>query len=84
MKKIIRNRKKDIYAYVGIFLSIIIAFFITYSIGIEDNVPMIEIDCTDRENFLDEQMMLREVICDDADLYYLDCFLTEMFAKKNE
>ena len=45
---------------------------------------MIEIDCTDRENFLDEQMMLREVICDDADLYYLDCFLTEMFAQKNE
>ena len=45
---------------------------------------MIEIDCTDRENFLDVQMMLREVICDDADLYYLDCFFTEMFAKKNE
>ena len=46
---------------------------------------MIEIDCTNRENLtLDEQMMLREVICDDADLYYLDCFLTEMFAKKNE
>ncbi|MBU5486805.1 glycosyltransferase family 39 protein [Clostridium sp. MSJ-8] len=42
MKKIIRNRKKDIYAYVGIFLSIIIAFFIAYSIGVEDNVTMIE------------------------------------------
>ena len=37
---------------------------------------MIEIDCTDRENITsDERMMLRDVICDDADLYYLDCFL---------
>ena len=51
----------------------------------KNNVPMIEIDCTNRENLtLDERLMLQEVICDDAELYYLDCFLTEMFAKRNE
>ena len=45
---------------------------------------MIEIDCTDRENITsDERMMLRDVICDDADLYYLDCFFTEIFAKRS-
>jgi hypothetical protein len=46
---------------------------------------MIEIDCTNRENLtLDERLMLQEVICDDAELYYLDCFLTEMFTAKGE
>lgn len=44
---------------------------------------MVEIDCTNSENLtLDEQMMLRDVICDDADLYYLDCFLADIFAPK--
>lgn len=46
---------------------------------------MVEIDCTMRENLtLDERLMLQDVICDDADLYYLDCFLTELFAKRVE
>lgn len=46
---------------------------------------MVEIDCMNKENStLDERMLLEEVICDDAELYYLDCFLSDIFAPRAE
>ena len=41
---------------------------------------MDEIDKANKEDFLtdDERMLHTDVICGEADLFYLDCFLSEM------
>lgn len=32
----------------------------------------------------DERLMIDEVICGEAELYYLDCYLQELFRKDTE
>lgn len=44
--------------------------------------PMEDIDKQDTSNAtLDDETMMRNVINDDADLFYLDCFLSEILRK---
>lgn len=44
--------------------------------------PMSEIDQTDSTTSIsDEELLLKEVIGNDTDLYYLDCFLSEILRK---
>lgn len=46
---------------------------------------MVELDCTKSEKLtFDERVMRESVICEDAELYFLDCFLADIFAKKVE
>lgn len=43
---------------------------------------MEDIDKQDTSNATpDEELMMRHVINEDADLFYLDCFLSELFGK---
>lgn len=43
MVQLLEKGKKDIYTYIGVFLSILIAFIFTYMLGFEDNAKRIEI-----------------------------------------
>lgn len=42
---------------------------------------MEDIDCTKFDDQIsdDERLMYSEVICGEADLYYIDCYLQELF-----
>ena len=42
---------------------------------------MIENDKTDTSRSIYEELMKNEVIGDDADLYYLDCYLSDILGK---
>lgn len=47
---------------------------------------MEDIDCKKIDDLLsdDEQLMHSEVICGEADLYYIDCYLQELFRQSEE
>lgn len=49
-------------------------------------LPMEDLDCRVIDDFIpeDERLMSAEVICGEADLFYLDCYLQELFLGKGE
>ncbi len=47
---------------------------------------MEDLDCRINDDFIpeDERLMNAEVICGEADLFYLDCYLQELFRNGGE
>jgi hypothetical protein len=51
----------------------------------QNELPMENADTNfNSELFADEERLMRSsVICDDADLFYIDCYLQELFRSEN-
>ena len=51
-----------------------------------NRLPMEDLDCRINDDFIpeDERLMNAEVICGEADLFYLDCYLQELFRDRGE